>query len=158
MRSRLAGILARLVAALCYAASLCASAQDWKYDGADLVRFAADYEKLRDSGASTDDPSLAARVGYFTGFVLGVARANADRGWYCLPENLMAGQAWDAVARFLREYPTLTDAQPSTIVNGALAKGFPCTEAERAARKKEEAEAAKPRPKPKPKAATKPAT
>jgi len=159
MRSRLAGILARLVAALCCAAALSASAQDWKYDGTELVRFAADYEKLRDAGGSTDDPSLAARVGYFTGFVLGVVRANADRGWYCLPENLMAGQAWDAVARFLREYPTPTDARPSTIVNCALAKGFPCTEAERAAKKKkkeEEEEEAKPRPKPKPKATPKP--
>jgi hypothetical protein len=158
MRFRLADLLARVVAALCCAVGLSAAAQDWKYDGAELVRFAADYEKLRDSGASTDDPSLAARVGYFTGFVLGVARANADRGWYCLPENLMAGQAWDVVARFLREYPSLTDARPSTIVNGALAKGFPCTEAERAAKKKQEAEAAKPPTKPKPKAATKPAT
>ena len=157
MRFRLADLLARAVAALCCAAGLSASAQDWKYDGAELVRFAADYEKLRDSGGSTDDPSLAARVGYFTGFVLGVARANADRGWYCLPENLQAGQAWDVVARFLREYPSLTDARPSTIVNGALAKGFACTAAERAAKKKE-AEAAKPPPRPKPKAATKPAT
>ena len=147
--------LARASVTLCCALSMSVQAQDWKYDGAELVRFAADYEKLRDSGASTDDPSLAARVGYFTGFVLGVARANADRGWYCLPENLLAGQAWDAVARFLREYPTVTDARPSTIVNGALAKGFPCTEAERAAKKKEEA---KPPPKPKPKAAPKPAT
>lgn len=149
--------LARIVAALCCATCLSAAAQDWTYDGAELVRFAADYETLRDSGASTDDPSLAARVGYFTGFVLGVARANADRGWYCLPENLVAGQAWDVVARFLREYPSLTDARPSTIVNGALAKGFPCTEAERAVKKKE-AQAAKPRPKPTPKAAPKPAT
>lgn len=157
MRFRPAAILAHLVAAVCAAVCLSASAQDWKYDGAELVRFAADYEKLRDSGASTDDPSLAARVGYFTGFVLGVARANADRGWYCLPEDLQAGQAWDVVARFLRGYPGLTDARPSTIVNGALAKGFPCTEAERAAKKKE-AEAAKRPPKPKPKAATKPAT
>jgi hypothetical protein len=157
MRFRHAGSIARVAAAFCFSVCQSAVAQDWKYDGAELVRFAADYEKLRDSGASTDDPSLAARVGYFTGFVLGVARANADRGWYCLPENLLAGQAWDVVARFLREYPGLTDARPSTIVNGALAKGFPCTEAERAAKKKE-AEAAKPRPKPKPKAAPKPAT
>lgn len=157
MHSRLPDLLARALAALCCAVCLSAAAQDWKYDGAELVRFAADYEKLRDSGASTDDPSQAARVGYFTGFVLGVARANADRGWYCLPENLQAGQAWDAVARFLRDYPGVTGARPSTIVNGALAKSFPCSEAERAAKKQEDA-AAKPQPKPKPKAATKPAT
>ena len=144
------------MAAICCAVCLSAAAQDWKYDGGELVRFAADYEKLRDSGASTDDPGLAARVGYFTGFVLGVARANADRGWYCLPDNLLAGQAWDAVARFLREHPDLTDARPSTIVNGALAKVYPCAGVERAAKKKE-AEP-KPQPKPKPKAAQKPAT
>lgn len=157
MHARHTNILARAVAALCCAVCLSAAAQEWTYDGAELARFAADYERLRDSNAATDDPSLAARIGYFTGFVLGVARANADRGWYCLPENVMAGPAWDAVARFLREYPALTNARPSTIVNGALAKSFPCTEAERAAKKKEE-EAAKPRPKPKPKAAPKPAS
>ncbi len=142
----------RLLLALCGAAALSAGAQEWRYDGAELVRFAADYERLRDSGAGTDDPSLSARVGYFTGFVLGVARANADRGWYCLPEALQAGQVWDAVAQFLRTYPTLAQAKPSTLVNGALAKSFPCGEADRAAKKPP----AKPRPKTK--AAAKPAT
>jgi hypothetical protein len=92
---------------------------------------------------------VAARVAYFTGFVMGVARANADRGWYCIPEEVMTGQAWDVVARFLREYPSLLDAKPSTIVNGALAKGFPCTESARAA-KKAEGKAAPPQATPKP--------
>jgi hypothetical protein len=150
-----------IATALCCALAASAAAQDWRYDGAELARFAADYEKLRDAGASTDDPSLAARIGYFTGFVLGVARANADRGWYCLPEDLIAGQAWDAVARLLRDYPTLVQARPSTIVNGALAKSFPCSEAERAAKRAEDPrgedkraeEAPRPKPKPKPKAA-----
>lgn len=157
------------IAALCCAFCASAAAQGWKYDGQELARFAADYEKLRDSGGTTDDPSHAARVAYFTGFVLGVARANADRGWYCLPDDLVAGQAWDAVAKFLRDYPNLLDAKPSTIVNGALGKGFPCTESARAAvkeqAKKDEAkatttktEAAKAKPKSKPKAATKPAS
>jgi hypothetical protein len=88
-------------------------------------------------------------VAYFTGFVMGVARANADRGWYCIPDEVMTGQAWDVVARFLREYPSLLDAKPSTIVNGALAKGFPCTESARAA-KKAEGKAAPPQARPKP--------
>jgi hypothetical protein len=154
-----AALLKHAVAAICCALTASAAAQDWRYDGAELARFAADYERLRDSGASTEDPGLAARVAYFTGFVLGVARANADRGWYCLPEDLVAGQTWDAVARLLRDYPTLAQARPSTIVNGALSKAFPCSEAERAARKPEDKPAAedKPRPKPKPKAAPKPA-
>jgi hypothetical protein len=142
------------LAALCCAVCIPAAAQDWKYDGMELARFAADYEKLRDSNDGTNDPSLAARVAYFTGFVLGVARANADRGWYCLPDDIIAGQAWDAVAKFLRDYPGLLDGKPSTIVNGGLAKSFPCTESDRAAKKEE----AKPKPKAKPKAAAKPAT
>lgn len=166
MPSGHARIIARALAALSCAVCLAAAAQDWKYDGAELARFAADYEKLRDSGGTTDDPSFAARVAYFTGFVLGVARANADRGWYCLPEELVAGEAWDAVAKFLREYPNLLDAKPSTIVNGALGKRFPCTETARAAVKaqaKQEAaqakqDAAKAKPKSKPKAASKPAS
>lgn len=135
----------RVLVALCAAAALSAAAQEWRYDGAELAQFAADYERLRDAGGGTLDPSLSARVGYYTGFVLGVARANADRGWYCLPESLQAGQMWDAVALFLRTYPTLAQAKPSTLVNGALAKSFPCSEAERAARKP--AEKARPRPK-----------
>jgi hypothetical protein len=122
-----------------------AAAQEWRYDGAELAQFAADYERLRDAGGGTLDPSLSARVGYFTGFVLGVARANADRGWYCLPESLQAGQMWDAVALFLRTYPTLAQAKPSTLVNGALAKSFPCSAADRAARKP--AESTRPGPK-----------
>lgn len=137
MATGYAAFLARLAAALCCAASVGAAAQEWKYDGAELARFAADYEKLRDSGGTTDDPSHAARVAYFTGFVLGVARANADRGWYCLPDDLVAGQAWDAVAKFARDYPKLLDAKPSTIVNGALGKAFPCTDSARAALKEE---------------------
>lgn len=146
--------LKHAVAAICCAITASAVAQDWRYDGAELARFAADYERLRDSGASTEDPGLAARVAYFTGFVLGVARANADRGWYCLPEELIAGQTWDAVARFLRDYPNLAQARPSTIVNGALSKSFPCSEVDRAAEKAEE----KPQPKAKPKATPKPAS
>ena len=128
-------------------------AEDWKHDGPELARFAADYEKLRDSGSATDDPSLAARVAYFTGFVLGVARANADRTWYCLPGDLMAWHVWDAVAKFLREHPEFLERRPSTIINGALAKHYPCTEASRAAAKKLED---KPDLPPTPKAAGKP--
>jgi hypothetical protein len=143
MRLRPGSLLALALIALWCAAPMPAAAQDWKYDGAELARFAADYEALRDSGGSTDDPSLAARVAYFTGFVLGVARANADRGWYCLPDDVMAGQTFDAAAKFLRDYPDLWVRKPSTLVNGALAKGFPCTESARAANKAE----AKPRPK-----------
>jgi hypothetical protein len=141
--------LALACAAVLGAAALPAAAQEWKYDGRELARFAADYEKLRDSNDGTNDPNVAARVAYFTGFVMGVARANADRGWYCIPEEVMTGQAWDVVARFLREYPSLLDAKPSTIVNGALAKGFPCTESARAA-KKAEGKAAPPQAQPKP--------
>jgi hypothetical protein len=158
MVPRPAAFFTRTVAALCCAVSVSAAAQDWRYDGTELARFAADYEKLRDSGGTTDDPSFAARVAYFTGFVLGVARANADRGWYCLPEQAVAGQTWDAVAKFLREYPTLLDARPSTIVNGALAKSFPCTESERAAKKAEAKKEEEAKPRPKPKAAAKPAS
>jgi hypothetical protein len=105
-----------------------AAAQGWKFDGPELAQFAADYEKLRDSAEATSDASLAARVAYFNGFVLGVARANADRGWYCLPTDAVAGQTWDAVAGFLREHPELVERRPSTLVNGALAKSFPCAE------------------------------
>ncbi|HSD54279.1 MAG TPA: Rap1a/Tai family immunity protein [Burkholderiales bacterium] len=147
-------VLALALAALGSVAGLPAAAQGWKYDGRELAQFAADYEKLRDSNASTDDPSLAARVAYFTGFVMGVTRANADRGWYCLPDDILAGQAWDAVAKFLRDYPDLLDGNPSTIVNGALAKSYPCTESARAAKKEE----AKPRPKSTPKGTPKPAS
>ena len=154
MLSRPGSVLALALAALGSLAGMPAAAQDWKYDGRELAQFAADYEKLRDSNASTDDPSLAARVAYFTGFVMGVARANADRGWYCLPEDVMSGHAWDAVAKFLRDYPGLQDGKPSTIVNGALAKSFPCTESARAAKNEE----AKPRPKSKPKGTPKPAS
>ena len=154
MRLRPASTIALAIAALCCTAPIPAAAQDWRYDGPELARFAADYEKLRDSGGTTDDPSFAARVAYFTGFVLGVARANADRGWYCMPEDIMSGQTWDAVAKFLRDYPTLLNAKPSTIVNGALAKSFPCPESARATKKEE----AKPRPKSKPKTSTKPAS
>ena len=103
-----------------------AAAQGWTFDGRELAGFAADYERLRDSGEATTDASLAARVAYFNGFVLGVARANADRGWYCLPTDAVAGQTWDTVARFFREHPELLDRRPSTLVNGALAKSFPC--------------------------------
>lgn len=145
MAARLIPALRRVLVALCAAAASTAAAQEWRYDGVELGQFAADYERLRDSGGGTVDPSLSARVGYFTGFVLGVARANADRGWYCLPDSLQAGQMWDAVALFLRTYPTLAQAKPSTLVNGALAKRFPCSEAERAAK----SPAAKPKPKPK---------
>lgn len=152
MALRHVAILARTSAVLCGAVCIAVAAQDWKYDGAELARFAADYEKLRDSGGITDDPSVAARVAYFNGFVLGVARGNADRGWYCLPEDVKAGRVWDAVAKFLRDYPTLFDSKPSTIVNGALAKSFPCTESAKAAKK----EKAKAKPKSKPKAATPP--
>lgn len=127
---------AALVAALACAVCVPVAADDWKYDSAELARFAVDYEKLRDSNAATDDPSLAARVAYFTGFVLGVARANADRGWFCLPDDLMAWHAWDVVATFLRENPEFWERRPSTIVNGALAKRYPCSDAGRAARKK----------------------
>jgi hypothetical protein len=144
--------LTRVLAALCGAVALAAAAQEWRYDGAELAQFAADYEKLRDAGGGTLDPSLSARVGYFTGFVLGVARANADRGWYCLPDTLQAGQMWDAVAQFLRTYPSLAQAKPSTLVNGALAKSFPCSAAERAARKPAGTT------RPKPKAQAKPAS
>ncbi|MCX7893865.1 MAG: Rap1a/Tai family immunity protein [Burkholderiales bacterium] len=105
-----------------------AHAQGWTHDGPELAQFAAEYEKLRDSGAPTDDPAVAASVAYFNGFVLGVARANADRGWYCLPADATAGQVWDAVAAFLREHPELRERRPSTLVNGALAKRFPCRE------------------------------
>ena len=121
-----------------------AVAQGWTFDAPELARFAADYERLRDSGEATNDPSLAARVAYFNGFVLGVARANADRGWYCLPTEAVAGQTWDAVATFLREHPELLDRRPSTLVNGALAKGFPCAERPAPAKKP----TAKPKPKP----------
>jgi hypothetical protein len=124
--------------AVAFACAVCtpAAADDWKYDGAELARFAGDYEKLRDANTATDDPSMAARVAYFTGFVLGVARANADRGWYCLPDDLMAWHAWDVVATFLREHPEFLERRPSTIVNGALAKRYPCTESGRAAVKR----------------------
>jgi hypothetical protein len=105
-----------------------AAGQGWTYDGTELAQFAADYEKLRDSGEATNDPNLAARVAYFNGFVLGVARANADRGWYCLPADAVAGQTWDAVAKFVREHPELLDRRPTTLVNGALAKSFACAE------------------------------
>ena len=121
-----------------------ALAQGWTFDAPELARFAADYERLRDSGEATNDPSLAARVAYFNGFVLGVARANADRGWYCLPTEAVAGQTWDAVATFLREHPELLDRRPSTLVNGALAKGFSCAERPAPAKKP----TAKPKPKP----------
>jgi hypothetical protein len=126
------------LAALVLSLTLCAAAaaEDWKYDGAELARFAADYEKLRDSGAATDDAGLAARVSYFTGFVLGVARANADRGWFCLPDDLLAWHAWDLVAQFVRDHPELLERRPTTLVNGALAKRYPCTEAARAAKKR----------------------
>jgi hypothetical protein len=127
-----------------------AVAQGWTFDGSELARFAADYERLRDSGEATNDPSLAARVAYFNGFVLGVARANADRGWYCLPTEAVAGQTWDAVATFLREHPEFLDRRASTLVNGALAKGFPC--AERPAPTKKPTV----KPKPKPSAGAKP--
>jgi hypothetical protein len=145
-------LLTRALGALCAAVALSAAAQDWRYDGAELVQFAADYERLRDAGGGTLDPSLSARVGYYTGFVLGVARANADRGWYCLPESLQAGQVWDAVARFLREYPALAQAKPSTLVNGALAKAYPCSASERAAKRPAE------KTRPMPKAQAKPAS
>ena len=123
-----------------------AAAQGWTYDGTELAQFAADYEKLRDSGEATSDPNLAARVAYFNGFVLGVARANADRSWYCLPADAVAGQTWDAVAKFVREHPELLDRRPSTLVNGALAKSFPC--AERPAPPKKPEAKAKPKPAP----------
>lgn len=152
MAARLIVSLRRVLVALLAAAALSAVAQEWRYDGTELAQFAADYERLRDAGGGTLDPSLSARVGYFTGFVLGVARANADRGWYCLPESLQAGQMWDAVALFLRTYPTLAQAKPSTLVNGALAKSFPCSAADRAAKKPAE------QPRPRPKAQAKPAT
>lgn len=152
MAARLLASLTRVLVALCAAAALSAVAQEWRYDGTELAQFAADYERLRDAGGGTLDPSLSARVGYYTGFVLGVARANADRGWYCLPESLQAGQMWDAVALFLRTYPTLAQAKPSTLVNGALAKSFPCSEADRAAKKPAE------KTRPRPKAPAKPAT
>ena len=135
MAARLIVSLTRVLVALFAAAALPAVAQEWRYDGTELAQFSADYERLRDAGGGTLDPSLSARVGYFTGFVLGVARANADRGWYCLPESVQAGQVWDAVALFLRTYPNLAQAKPSTLVNGALAKSFPCSAADRAARK-----------------------
>ncbi len=116
-------------AVLCLAmAAAAAGAQGWTHDGPELARFAAEYEKLRDSGAPTDDPAVAASVAYFNGFVLGVARANADRGWYCLPADATSGQVWDAVAAFLREHPELRERRPSTLVNGALAKRYPCRE------------------------------
>jgi hypothetical protein len=139
-----------LALAVAWACALCtpAAADDWKYDGAELARFAVDYEKLRDSNAATDDPSTAARVAYFTGFVLGVARANADRGWFCLPDDLMAWHAWDVVATFLREHPEFLERRPSTIVNGALAKRYPCTETGRAAVKRNVELPPKPEPKP----------
>lgn len=152
MAARLIVSLTRVLVALLAAAALSAVAQEWRYDGTELAQFAADYERLRDTGGGTLDPSLSARVGYFTGFVLGVARANADRGWYCLPESLQAGQMWDAVALFLRTYPTLAQAKPSTLVNGALAKSFPCSAADRAAKKPPE------KTPPRPKAQAKPAT
>jgi hypothetical protein len=150
--ARLTVSLTRVLVALFAAAAQPVVAQEWRYDGTELAQFAADYERLRDAGGGTLDPSLSARVGYFTGFVLGVARANADRGWYCLPESLQAGQMWDAVALFLRTYPTLAQAKPSTLVNGALAKSFPCSAADRAAKKPAE------KPRPRPKAQAKPAT
>jgi hypothetical protein len=109
-------------------ASPSAAAQGWTFDGPELAEFAAEYEKLRDSGEATSDANLAARVACFNGFVLGVARANADRGWYCLPTDAVSGHTWDAVAKFFREHPELLDRRPSTLVNGALAKSFPCPE------------------------------
>jgi hypothetical protein len=48
--------------------------------------------------------------------------------------------------------PALLDAKPSTIVSGALAKGLPCADSARAAKKDE----GKPQPKARPKAAPKP--
>ena len=148
---------AAIAAALLAAAGPPAVADDWKYDGAELARFAVDYERLRDSGKATDDPGEAARVAYFTGFVLGVARANADRGWFCLPDDLMAWHAWDLVAAFLREHPEFWARRPSTIVNGALARRYPCTEAGRAARR-ESPDKPLPEVGPQPPAAPKPAS
>lgn len=137
--------------ALCLAlASPAAGAQGWTHDGPELARFAAEYEKLRDSGVPTDDPAVAASVAYFNGFVLGVARANADRGWFCLPTDATAGQVWDAVAAFLREHPELHERRPSTLVNGALAKRYPC--------RQDSAAEAKPAQKPKGAPRAKPAT
>jgi hypothetical protein len=126
-------------------------AQGWTFDGPELAAFAADYEKLRDSGEPTSDANLAARVAYFNGFVLGVARANADRGWYCLPTDAVAGQTWDAVAKFFREHPELLERRPSTLVNGALARSFPCAERPAPAKNPD----VKPKSKPKAAAGTK---
>jgi hypothetical protein len=81
------------------------------------------------SAKSIDDPNFNEngledfRDGYCRGLVQGVSDASPR---VCPGENVTHGQQVRVVVKYLQDHPEELDKLGSTLVDKALAKGFPC--------------------------------
>jgi hypothetical protein len=92
--------------------------------GFNFASCAAAADRVGASG-SLDNIDDGWAVGWFDGFVNGIAIASVKRSW--CPRNAWGSIQVDAVvSKYMRDHPAEWDEQPVTLVLRALGQAFPC--------------------------------
>lgn len=100
------------------------------FDGAEVARLAAVYEKTAAQGRYETGQELAESQ-YFKGFVIGVALTGAKLGVLCPPEAGVNFRAlWTSTATWLREHPDQWTQGPEEVVMAGLREAYPCASQE----------------------------
>ncbi len=96
------------------------------FDGAEVARLGAVYEKTTAQGRYETGQELAESQ-YFRGFVIGVALTGAKLGHICPPDSGVNFRAlWTSTAAWLRENPEEWKQGPEEVVMTNLRKAYPC--------------------------------
>ena len=115
-----------VMALLAYAGAAHAQDTARKFDGSEVARLGAVYEKTAREGRYETGQEFAESQ-YFRGFVIGVALTSARLGFLCPPESgVNFRELWASTATFLRENPEHWTHGPEEIVMAALSKTLPC--------------------------------
>jgi hypothetical protein len=99
------------------------------FDGAELGRIGAIYEKTVREGRYESGQELAESQ-YFRGFVIGVALTGAKLGFLCPGDGGVNFRGlWNATAAYLREHSEQWAQEPEALVLVSLREAFPCDQA-----------------------------
>jgi len=118
--------LLMLVALLASIGATHAQEKPRAFDGAEIARLAAVYEKTTAQGRYETGQELAESQ-YFKGFIIGVALTGAKLGFLCPPAAGVNFRAlWASTATWLREHPGEWTQGPEEVVMASLRNAYPC--------------------------------